>query len=80
MLKVTYKKGSRTKAVIRELLDNTGKKRNGRSSDYNFARDVAQFGNENGFVTEGQLRILGCMFNRVMREIGTRRTSWRNLI
>jgi len=81
MTKVTYKKGTRAKAVVAKLLATTGKGegRNGRSSDYNFCRGVAQFGNQNGFITIGQLRILGCMYNRVMKSIGRRTTSWKNL-
>ena len=81
MTKVAYKKGTRAKAAVAVLLDNTGKGegRNGRSSDYNFCRDVAQFGNENGFITGGQMRILGCMYNRVMKSIGSRSTSWKRL-
>ena len=86
MSKIPYKKGTRAKGVIRTLLDHTGVShnlngniRNGKSSDYNFCRDVAQFGNENGFITLKQLKILGCIYNRVIKELGTRRTSWRSI-
>ena len=74
---VSYKKGTNAKAVVRILLDNTGKNRNGRSSDYNFVRKVAEFGNKNGFVTSGQLSLLGCIYNRVIGK-GKKR-SWKNL-
>lgn len=86
MSKIPYKKGTRAKGVIRTLLDRTGRShtdkgpiRNGKSSDYNFCRDVAQFGNENGYITLKQLKILGCIYNRVMKELGTRKKSWRSI-
>ena len=84
MSKIPYKRGTRAKGVIRTLLEHTGMShrndvttRNGKSSDYNFCRNVAQFGNENGYITLKQLKILGCIYNRVMKELGTRKTSWR---
>jgi hypothetical protein len=74
---VAYKAGTRAKAVIVELLDNTGRNRNGSASDYRFVVSVAQFGNETGFVTRGQLSLLGRMYNRVMND--GKRASWKNL-
>jgi len=74
---VSYRPGSQAQAVVVELLNNTGRSRNGSASDYNFARSVAIFGNQTGFVTIGQLRILGRMYNRVIG--GSRRLSWKNL-
>ena len=80
MSKVSYKKGSKVKGVVAHLLEVTGKGkgRNGKSSDYNSVRKVAQFGNETGFVTSGHLFILGRIYNRVMKELGSRATSWKN--
>ena len=79
--KFTYASGSKMKAVIRNLLDTTGKGvgRNGKSSDYNYIRNVAQFGNEHGYITLGQKALLGRIYNRVQKELGTRKSSWRNL-
>lgn len=75
---VSYRPGSRARAAIVELLNNTGRNRNGSASDYNFARSCAVFGNETGFVTIGQLRILGRIYNRV---IGNgKRLNWKNLV
>lgn len=79
MSKVAYKKGTKVKLAVATLLNNTGKTRNNRPSDYNFVRDVAVFGNKYGYITTGQMRILGCMYNRVMKSMGSRATSWRNL-
>lgn len=76
----SYKSGSKAKEVVARLLEVTGKGpgRNGKSSDYNTVRKAAQFGNENGYLSAGHLFVLGRMYNRVMKEIGSRSTSWRN--
>lgn len=81
MSKISYKPGSKGKAIVRELLEVTGKGegRNNKSSDYNLVRGIAAFGNKTGFLTAGQQVLLGKMYNRVMREIGSRKTSWRNI-
>lgn len=81
MSKISYKPGSKGKAIIRELLEVTGKGegRNGKSSDYNTVRKAAVFGNTTGFLTAGHLFVLGRLYNRVMKEVGSRKTSWRNL-
>ena len=78
---VAYKKGTKAKAVVAQLLEVTGKGagRNGKSSDYNTVRKAAKFGNETGFLTRGHLSLLGRIYNRVMKEIGSSKTSWRNL-
>lgn len=76
-VKVSYTPGSRAKNVVRILLDNTGRTRGGYASDYNFARSVATFGNLNGFITGGQMRILGAMYNRVIG--GGKARSWSRL-
>lgn len=80
MTKVSYKRGSKVKAVVAHLLEVTGKGqgRNGKSSDYNSVRKIAMFGNSTGFVTSGHLNVLGRIYNRVMKELGSRATSWRN--
>lgn len=75
---VSYTEGSRARAAIVELLDNTGRNRNGSASDYNYVRSVAHFGNTTGFVTLGQLSIVGRIYNRVMGE--GKRLSWKNLV
>lgn len=74
---VAYRTGTRVKAVVAELLDNTGRSRNGSASDYRTVRNIAQFGNETGFVTHGQLTLLGKMYNRIVGE--GKRLSWKNL-
>ena len=74
---VAYKKGTRAKAVVARLLESTGRSRNGSASDYNFVRSVAEFGNETGFITRGQMSLLGRIYNRVIGN-GNRR-SWKNL-
>lgn len=74
---VAYVDGSRVKTVVRTLLENTGRNRNGSASDYRFVQSCAQFGNETGFVTKGQLSILGRIFNRVMND--GKRSSWKKL-
>jgi len=76
-LKVTYAPGTRAKEVVRILLENTGKSRNNRPSDYNFVRNIAQFGNQTGFITGGQMSLLGAMYNRVIGK--GRRRSWSRL-
>lgn len=78
---VSYTKGSPAQKAVARLLQVTGKGegRNGRSADYNSARKAAQFGNETGVLTMGHLRVLGCIYNRVMREIGSRSTSWNKI-
>ncbi len=73
----TYSNGSVAKKVVAALLDNTGRTRNGSASDYNYVRSVAEFGNENGFITKGQARILGMMYNRIIG--GGKRRSWKRL-
>ncbi len=77
---VAYKRGTKSKAVVARLLEVTGKGegRNGRSSDYNTVRNAAIFGNTHGFLTAGHLSLLGRIYNRVMKEIGSSKTSWRN--
>jgi hypothetical protein len=75
---VSYRPGSRARAAIVELLNNTGRNRNGSASDYKFVLSCARFGKETGFVTVGQLRILGCMYNRVMND--GKRFNWKNLV
>lgn len=74
---VAYTQGTRVKAVVAELLDNTGRNRNGSASDYNYVRSVAEFGNETGFVTVRQMSILGRIYNRVIAN--GRRASWKGL-
>jgi len=75
--KLTYGEGTKARAIVRVLLDSTGLTRNGRPSDYNYVRSVAQFGNQTGFVTVSQMAILGRMYNRVVGN-GTRR-SWKRV-
>lgn len=75
---VSYRPGSRARAAIVELLNNTGRNRNGSASDYRFVQSVASFGKETGFVTVGQLRILGCMYNRVLGN--GKRLNWKDLV
>lgn len=75
---VAYRTGTRVKAVVAELLDNTGRSRNGSSSDYRTVCNIAQFGNTTGFVTRGQLALLGKMYNRILGE--GKRVSWKNLV
>ena len=75
--KLTYGEGTKARAIVRVLLDNTGLTRNGRPSDYNYVRSVAAFGNEAGFITGGQMVILGRMYNRVVGN-GSRR-SWKRV-
>lgn len=77
----SYGPGTKAKAVVARLLEVTGKGegRNGKSADYNTVRRAAQFGNENGFLSAGHFFVLGRLYNRVMKEIGSRSTSWRNL-
>jgi hypothetical protein len=74
---IAYVPGSRVKAVVVELLDNTGLNRNGSSADYRFVSSVAQFGNQTGFVTLRQMSILGRMYNRVLNN--GKRASWKGL-
>ena len=74
---VAYTAGTRVKNVVAELLDNTGRNRNGSASDYNYVRSVAQFGNETGFVTLRQMSILGRIYNRVLNN--GKRASWKGL-
>lgn len=75
---VSYQAGTRVKTVVAQLLENTGRSRNGSASDYNYVRSVAMFGNTTGFVTMGQLSILGRIYNRVMNN--GKRISWKNLV
>ena len=77
MSKVSYKKGTKAQIAIRELLDTTGVNRNGSSSDYNFVRSLAEFGNSTGFITGGQMSILGRMYNRAFG--AGKRCSWKRL-
>lgn len=74
---IAYKPGTRAKAVVVVLLESTGRSRNGSASDYNFVRSVAKFGNETGFVTKGQLSLLGRIYNRVVGD--GKRLSWKKL-
>jgi len=80
-VRVSYEQGSRVRAVVVHLLEVTGKGegRNGKSSDYKFARQTAEFGNLNGFIPAWRLSLLGKIYNRVNRELGSRATSWRNI-
>ena len=75
---VAYRRGTRVKAAVAQLLENTGRSRNGSASDYNYVRSVATFGNSTGFVTMGQLSILGRIYNRVMNN--GKRISWKKLV